>query len=446
MLTMPTGHSPKPFSQILEASTLDALAKQSGLVQRVTRKFSPSGFLCSLLKSVVAGTGSLSRLADKLGEMEQAPMSRQGMCKRFSEASTRFLSAVLTRMMSGLELLPSRRDCAGGIARILVQDSTVFAMHPGNAAYFKGTGGRGSPGAAAKTDLVYDLLSGRPLAVVARNGSDPDQGYARTLLESVGPGDLVLRDRGYFSLEALEEIGARNALWVSRLPASVTVLPTGAATLEEVLAQAEGDELELEVLLGASHRIRCRLVARRLDEASAARARNAKKKTARDHGKTASQASLIQAGWQILLTNVEAGEMDTRQLFALYAWRWQIEIQFRAIKQSSDHAGLFAVKRGRHQLEALVQAILIYALHCLELNRTLATHWRRGANPAEVSVEKAAQWLAERIRRLTEKQSLTELLNIAQCDKRIFFQEKRKKRKSMARRVHETLGYNPLSH
>jgi hypothetical protein len=75
----------------LSFSDLDSIARKSGLILRRFLKFSASGFLLALLRSVTKGDASLSHLAMQLGTLQSSAMSRQGMHKRFSPASSAFL-------------------------------------------------------------------------------------------------------------------------------------------------------------------------------------------------------------------------------------------------------------------------------------------------------------------------------------------------------------------
>ena len=62
---------------------LDLIATKTRLVIRKSRRFTPSGFLQTLLGSVVTGLASLNQLAASLNELLPASMARQSLHARF---------------------------------------------------------------------------------------------------------------------------------------------------------------------------------------------------------------------------------------------------------------------------------------------------------------------------------------------------------------------------
>ncbi len=66
------------------------IASETELVIRKSPKFSPGGFLQSLLSSVATGQGSLNQIASELKDRTHAAMARQSMHDRFTTKSTAF--------------------------------------------------------------------------------------------------------------------------------------------------------------------------------------------------------------------------------------------------------------------------------------------------------------------------------------------------------------------
>jgi hypothetical protein len=111
---------------------LDLLATKTRLVIRKSQKFSPSGFLQSLLGSVVTGLASLNQLAASLTELLPAAMSRQSLHARFDIRSTAFLMVVLCGLMEQ-RIRPAVAALGGpGIRRILVEDSSGQVLPKAN--------------------------------------------------------------------------------------------------------------------------------------------------------------------------------------------------------------------------------------------------------------------------------------------------------------------------
>jgi hypothetical protein len=75
-----------------------------------------------------------------------------------------------------------------------------------------------------------------------------------------------------------------------------------------------------------------RIVAFRLSEESANRARAKLRESLRTQGRQPTQAALALAGWLILVTNASAPQLPARVMSYVYRVRWQVELAFRACK------------------------------------------------------------------------------------------------------------------
>ena len=75
-------------------------------------------------------------------------------------------------------------------------------------------------------------MSARPQihALTVTDGRAADQGLATTILASLRAGDSVIRDLGYFSVEALHQIASKDAWFLSRLSSTGPCMPPLEAT------------------------------------------------------------------------------------------------------------------------------------------------------------------------------------------------------------------------
>ena len=78
---------------------LDLIASETELVIRKSPKFTPDGFLQSLLNSVITGQASLNQIVSDLRDRVTAAMARQSIHERFSPKSTAFLLTTLNNLM-----------------------------------------------------------------------------------------------------------------------------------------------------------------------------------------------------------------------------------------------------------------------------------------------------------------------------------------------------------
>ncbi|MBJ8050393.1 transposase, partial [Bacillus cereus group sp. N18] len=63
----------------------------------------------------------------------------------------------------------------------------------------------------------YDLHSGKFLNFQMEPGKNNDKTFGTECLDTLRPGDLCIRDLGYFSLKDLDQMDQRGVFYVSRL-------------------------------------------------------------------------------------------------------------------------------------------------------------------------------------------------------------------------------------
>jgi len=343
----------------LSLPDLDTLARKTGLVIRKSAKFTAAGFLQSLLGSVVTGLASLNQLADSLKDFTSAAMSRQSLHDRFSTRSTAFLMAVLHELMDQRFQETSEVLGSSPIRRILVEDASGQVMPKSNAGAFPAHGNHHGPTAGVKIDFAFDLLAGKALSHSLHQATEQDKTIGKDFLAQVRPGDLVLRDMGYFSLAEFRFIAGRGAFWLSRLPLGVGVLMEDSGrTLENFLKRSKHTIIDAEVLVAADGE-KCRLVAVRAAREVAAARRAQRRTDAKKSGKTACPKGLIRDGWHLMVTNLSPEQAGVSQLAAVYRARWAVEIQFRAWKQALNISKALNRKSNEHHMQALVLAAMI---------------------------------------------------------------------------------------
>lgn len=373
---------------------LDHLAVQSGLIVRQTRKFSAQGFLLVLLKSVSTGHASFGQMAAYLGQSEARSLSRQALHQRMNPPVITFLQSVLQRVMDS-----SVGAATGGVKfpfrRILLEDATQFRMHPKNHPSFRAVANNSGTTAGAKVDVVMDLISGQLLMQREVEGHVQDRTLGPGLLPMVEQDDLVLRDMGYFDVAAFAVIEAKNAFWLSRLHGQASVALEDGSALEKRLASTKADTLELKVTL-TQRGHPARLIAVRASPEVAARRRQVKKDKRKRNGTRPSKQALAREDWNILVTNIPVEKCSADELIRLYRQRWDIEIHFRAWKQSLHmHKALHRITSRIH-LHALILAAMIFSAMAVRINGLIVTQQPR----LQTSVEKLFGWLSIRLRML----------------------------------------------
>ena len=338
---------------------LDAIARKTGLVIRKSAKFSPGGFLQSLLGSVVTGMASFNQLADSLKGYTSSSMARQSLQMRFNARSTAFLITVLHDLMAQRFQESAHVLKSGPIRRILIEDASGQVMPKGNADHFGAHGTRLGPTAGVKIDFAFDLLAGEILSHSLHPATEQDKTIGKDFIAQVRAGDLVLRDMGYFSLAEFLAIAERDAFWLTRLPLGVGVVMAGdGRTLENFLKRSKHRLIDAQAKVGKDG-VKCRLVAVRAASDVAAARRAQRRKTAKESGKKPCPKGLVRDGWHLMLTNLGTEQAGVSQLAAVYRARWAVEIQFRAWKQALNLGKALNRKSNEHHMQALVLAAMI---------------------------------------------------------------------------------------
>lgn len=337
---------------------LDPIAIQTGLVVRQSRKFTPGAFLQTLLGSVVSGHASFNQLAAELGERLHAGMARQSLHQRLDVRSTAFLMSVLLDLMK--QRFKSAATLCGNspIRRILIEDASGQVMPKANAACFPAHGNHHGETAGVKIDLAYDLITGEVLSHSLHLATTQDKTIGKDLTGEISPGDLVLRDMGYFMLDEFTMIEGLGAWWLTRLPLTTGVELGNGVTLERRLKREKGTILDLRVVVGEQGK-RCRLVAMRAAPEVAEARRAERRAKARRNGSEPSPTGLARDGWHLMLTNLDEEHAGVAQLAAIYRARWAVEIQFRAWKQSLNLTKALNRVSNEHHIHALVLAGMI---------------------------------------------------------------------------------------
>lgn len=351
--TMPVGRSRPSLPD------LDLIANKTRLVVRQSRKFTPGGFLQTLLSSVVTGHASFNQLAGGLKQHVSAPMARQSLYERLGDESTAFLLNVL------FDLIEQRYQPAasvlrdGPIRRIIIEDSSSQVMPKSNSQEFPAHGNRHGDTAGVKIDFAYDILTGNIISHSLQPATEQDKLIGKELICEIQRGDLVLRDMGYFILTEFTAIEEREAFWLTRLPLTTGITLDNGVSLEKHLKKFQGDIIDIPVIAGKEECKKCRLVAMRAAPEVAEARRAERRKQAHQKGKEACAAALIRDGWHLMLTNLNKDQASVSQLAAIYRSRWAIEIQFRAWKQSLDLTKALNRKSNTHHLHALALAGMI---------------------------------------------------------------------------------------
>lgn len=371
----------KELYQHFSASELEQLARDTGFVRRLG-KCTPQDFvsLCVFSHHSVTTT-SLAHLCNHLDAEHQCSLSTEGLNQRFNPAAVTFLKklfAALLREKMGKNsgVVPETLSSFG---RIRILDSTVFQLPDPYASEYPGSGGSAHT-AGMKIQLEYELKSGDFLKVDVGPGKNNDGTYGTKRAATVKPGDLCIRDLGYFCIEDFDTMQKHRGFYVSRLKLNVRMYELNPEAKRFQNGKVRKDslyrELDLETLmnslkpgealdipkvyLGKKQKFPTRLVVYKLTEEQTqkrlkARAVNEKKKniTYRDRTKRL-------AGISVYITNISPEQASKEQVHDLYSLRWQIEILFKTWKSMFHIDQCKPIKVPRFECHVYGQLIAIF--------------------------------------------------------------------------------------
>lgn len=202
------------------------LCKKYQFIRRSTSRLSGQEFIKSMIiPSKGSSTDSLKGLCKRLLTFNnQSQLSSQALCKRInSPAASALMKGVLNELLIKVHeqmtwFCPKLAEGIKGFNRILIQDSSIMMLNEKLEEKYKGTNRGGCTGKAqVKIDLITDISKGILIDAKLFKGSEPDRSFAERLLSIVKEGDLIIRDLGYFTINAFQKILEANAFFLSRL-------------------------------------------------------------------------------------------------------------------------------------------------------------------------------------------------------------------------------------
>lgn len=371
--------------QPLFTTIADQAARDSGFIRRA-RTLTGASFVQTLVFGWLGNpAASLSGLAQTAAACD-TPLSRQGLDQRFTpQAAACLLSILAAALTTLIGAEPRAIPVLARFAGVYLWDATTITLPDALAAYWPGCGGRlaAHTRAALKAHLRWEFTTGAFDWLTLTDGRTSERGAAAAP-PPLPAGALRLTDLGYVSLSLLPPLIAAGVFVLCRFPAQplVFVGDQPGRAVGDLLARQRADRVDLAVTLGATARVPCRLLAMRVDPATAERRRRRWRKEAKREGRTVRAVRLALAEWDAWLTTVPPERLTLDEAATLIGLRWQIELVFKLWKRD----GGLATSRSAQPYRVLTE---LYA----KLLALLVQHWctlLRGGDDPRRSLVKAA--------------------------------------------------------
>ncbi|MGG0260722.1 IS4-like element IS231O family transposase [Bacillus mycoides] len=375
----------QPFAEELQRyitpDFLEELAREMKFVKR-KRKFSGSDLatICVWISQRVA-SDPLVRLCSRLHAVTGTVLSPEGLNKRFNEKSVLFLKHIFSLLLQQkiCEHTHISNHLYNYFKRIRIMDATMFQVPNTLEHIYPGSGGCAQT-AGIKIQLEYDLHSGQFLNFQVGPGKNNDKTFGTECLDTLRPGDLCIRDLGYFSLEDLDQMDQRGTYYISRLKLNTNVYVKNPNPEYfkngDIKKQTEYMKVNLEMMVGRllpgetyevgnvyvgdQKVLFARLVLYRLTEQQLRERRKKQIESEKKKGKPYSQKSKILSGLNVYVTNTPWEWVSMKQVHELYSLRWQIEIVFKTWKSLFDIDHCRTVKRERIECHLYGKLIAIF--------------------------------------------------------------------------------------
>jgi hypothetical protein len=341
MLTDIINQAAASLEDVFQADEVNLAARKAKVVIR-TSKMDGACLLQTLtfgfLQNPQASLSQLCQTAQDVG----VQITRQGLDERMTEATADFLLACLSKVLQRLQgrcgLAP---EVLKQFSEVYLQDSTIQSLPESLQELFPGSGGNASP-AALKIQVLFGLLSGNLSHVELQTGRSSDAHYTNHV-PCLEKNSLLIRDLGFFNLEALQDIHNQEAFFLMRWRADVTIfladqLDTSLDMLRFLSAQSQPVG-EYTVWVGKTARLACRMLVVHLPHEVA----DQRKQRLRQ----------------------DAQRLSVQQILICYALRWQVELIFKLWKSQAGLRFLPGKRKGRILCEVYAKLIGIALTHFL---------------------------------------------------------------------------------
>ncbi|PEM70568.1 IS4 family transposase [Bacillus pseudomycoides] len=341
------------LQQYLSPHILQQLAQETGFVKRKSKYGARDlAALCIWISQHVA-SDSLTRLCSQLYANTATLISPEGLNQRFNRCAVLFLQRVFSLLIKS-KLNDSSQISNQYISyfqRIRILDATIFQVPKHLASVYPGSGGCAQT-AGIKIQLEYDLHSGQFLNFQVEPGKNNDKTFGTECLATLRPGDLCIRDLGYYSLDDLDQMDQRGVYYISRLKLNNKVYIKNEfpeyfrngtikkqsqyikVDLEHIMDTLKpGQVYEIkDAYIGKDKKLFTRVIMYRLTEKQLRERIKKQVYTESKKGITYSEKSKRLAGMNLYVTNTPWEIVPMEQIHNFYSLRWQIEIIFKTWK------------------------------------------------------------------------------------------------------------------
>lgn len=217
--------------------------------------------------------------------------------------------------------------------RVLIQDSTTLKLPAGLSEAYPGNVSQGKQHAVIRLQCLINIKNMRWLDIALKPFTSNDQSACRLLLPLLKQGDLLIRDLGYFAMDAFRQIEQQQAFYISRLRYGLNLYNTNGTLINWKQLCKQKRIIDEVVLAGLNQKLKLRIIMIPLPEQKIAE-KIRKAKADRDKRLNHSKDYYLWLRYNVFITNIQDDVLEAIQISEMYKVRWQIEILFKTWKSS----------------------------------------------------------------------------------------------------------------
>lgn len=224
---------------------------------------------------------------------------------------------------------------------IKINDGTTISLPDKLEGLYKGLGGKNAK-SALKIQATYSVFQNEFVGLDTYSATKNDATYNNETLKKVNAGELIIKDLGYYDKDYFYNIEQKRAFYISRIKTNSVIYTKNNGVFDSIkfrmMLKKSMNDIDINIFIklstGDMHKVR--LVGIRLPEKVSNERKRKAYKNAQSKGKQLTEEEIVLLDWYIVITNVPSDMLSINTLCELYRLRWQIELQFKALKSSLD--------------------------------------------------------------------------------------------------------------
>ena len=332
------------------------------------KKIDAASFVHGFLEMFQEGKNCLRTLCLKIGvRADNKVIKKTSLESRFNRRTFAYVVALLQQVMQTKVQDIDGKNTSNPLTNsilnkfndVLLADSTCQALPDNLADAFPSSSNQtGKVTATARIQLIYNYTQKVFAYIDLGHYRENDQSSSDNILDVAKPGNLVIRDLGYFSLTVFMKMIQLGIFFLSRLICHVSVYDVKTEKRINLLELFKGKkEIDMLVKLGYTQKLEVRLVARKLPVHIAnQRIEKARKEQKKNSNRSDDYYKLLE--WEIFITNVSKEILSLAEISHLYQLRWFIEIIFKTWKSHFNFKKVLNIK-GMSYYRAIITIVLM---------------------------------------------------------------------------------------